>query len=53
MVACPQFCFHLFYLGGDSLVSIMLLEGFEQIQFGVLLDLYPQIVQLLDGCITS
>ena len=31
----------------------MLLESFEQIQLGVLLDLHTQIVQLLDRCVTS
>ena len=29
----------------------MLVEGFEQIQLGVLLDLNAQIIELLDGCV--
>ena len=53
VVACAQLCFHLFYLSRNSLISVMLLESFEQIQLGILLDLHAQIVQLLDRCVTS
>ena len=49
LVARAQLLLHLLHLGGNPLVSLMLLEGLEEIQLGILLDFHAQVVELLDG----
>ena len=49
LVAGAQLLLHLLHLGGDPLVPLVLLEGLEEIQLGVLLNLHAQVVELLDG----
>ena len=53
LVACAQLSCHLSNLSGDSCITCMLVECFEQIQLGVLLDLNAQVVKLFDGSVTS
>ena len=53
LVACTKLLFHLFGHFRNTGISGMLIEGFEQIQLGVLLDLNTQIVQLFDRCVAG
>ena len=53
VVSIPQFFFHICNHCRDSFVSVMFVECFEQIQFGVFFDLHTQVEQLFDRCITS
>ena len=49
LVALAQLRLHILYHIRDSRVSLMLVEGLEEVKLGVLLDLHAQVVQLLDG----
>ena len=52
VVSITQFLFHICNNCRDSLVSVMFVECFEQIQFGVFFDLHTQVEQLFDRCVT-
>ena len=52
-VALTQLFFHLFYLCRDSFIPSVLVERFEQIQFGVFFDFNAQVVELLNRCVAS
>ena len=53
LIAFSQFLFHLPDNAGNPLIPVMLMKGLEQIQFRILLDLHPQVIQLLDGGIAG
>ena len=48
LVAFAQFFFHLADDGRDPLIAVMSVEGFKQIQFGVLLNFHTQVIKLPD-----
>ena len=52
-VALTQLFFHLFYLCRDSFIPGVLVECFEQIQFGVFFDFNAQVVELLNRSVAS
>ena len=51
LVTGTQLCCHVRNHLGDAGIARMLVVGFEKIQLGVLLNLDPQIVKRLDGCV--
>ena len=53
LIALSQFLFHFSDNAGNPLILVMPMEGLEQIQLRILLDLHPQIIQLLDGGIAG
>ena len=53
LIAGTELFFHLFNLCGNSGVTCMLVECFKKIKLRVLLDLNTEVVELLDGCVTS
>lgn len=52
-VALAEFPFHFRNERGNALIVLMRVKRLEQVEFAVLLDLHAQIVQRLDGRVTS
>ena len=51
LIACTQFCRHLFNFGRNTGIICMFVKCFKQIQFGIFFNFNAQVIKLFNRCV--